>query len=101
MWSWQNDKAEKRFNEIMRAEGFERGSHTYTRYSQEEDMLEVINQLVAIFSMIKINGLIRSEEDIKNIKEQLNDSNIICSPTFDILLKNAVIEEEKGLSVFY
>ena len=92
MWNWSNDKSEERFNEIMRKEGFERGTHTYTKYSQEEKMLEKINELVAIFAMIKRNKLIKNVEDVKEIKEQLSYKNIT--------IRQAVVEQEKGLSIF-
>lgn len=92
MWNWSNDKSEERFNEIMREEGFERGTHTYTKYSQEEKMLEKINELVAIFAMIKRNKLIKNVEDVKEIKEQLSYKNIT--------IRQAVVEQEKGLSIF-
>lgn len=98
---WGNEKSENKFKEIMEKEGFEFGSHTYTQEAIDEEMMEGVNELVAIFNMIKRNKLIKSKEDIKSIKNQLNDANVIDSPTFAYRIKDALINDKRGLSIFY
>lgn len=98
-WCWANKKADDQFNKIMEEQGLKIGHHTYTEYYQQDRLKETINKLTAIFSVIKRSRLIKDKEDIENIRNQLNSTSNIVSPTFNQLLQEATIDEE-GLEMF-
>ena len=98
MWSWANPKSQEEYNTIIEKAGFRRDPHTFTRYGKDESMLDCVNSAVAIFSTIKNNGLVKREEDISNIYEQLNRN---CNPSLDGILNKAMEDGFSGLQILY
>ena len=74
MWSWQNDESERQFNELMAREKIKTGSHTYTYFHEDEQILGAINQAVSLCKLLRDNHLITNPEDIENIMKQLEDN---------------------------
>lgn len=72
-WTWNNSNFNSGCNGIMEREGLETDEDCYETYVKQEEMQEMENQIIAIFKMIKRNSLIKNEEDISRIYEQLNN----------------------------
>ena len=83
MWGWADEESDKQFYDLIKNEGIKKGTHSYTYFSEDEKILLNINQAVALSKLIRDNNLINSQEDIKNIINQLNNEHN-CS--FGIIL---------------
>ncbi len=74
MWNWQNDESARQFYELMAREQIKTGTHTYTYFHEDEQMLGAINQAVSLSKLLRDNHLITNPEDIENIMKQLEDN---------------------------
>ena len=74
MWDWQNDESAHQFYELMAREQIKTGTHTYTYFHEDEQMLGAINQAVSLSKLLRDNHLITNPEDIENIMKQLEDN---------------------------
>lgn len=72
MWNWADNESAKQFIELMQKEGLKIGTHTYTYFHEDEEILSSINQAVALSKLLRDNHLITAPEDIENIMEQLS-----------------------------
>lgn len=71
MWNWADNESAKQFIELMQKEGLKIGTHTYTYFHEDEEILSSINQAVALSKLLRDNHLITAPADIENIMEQL------------------------------
>ena len=71
MWSWLNRKSANQFCKLMQKEGLKIGTHTYTYFHEDENILENINKAVALSKLLRDNHLITTPEDTENITKQL------------------------------
>lgn len=71
--SWQDNNATNEYNKIMRDNGLDKLSipHSESKNSAEVKKIQNISELIAIFNIIKNNDLIKSEEDIVKIYEDI------------------------------
>ncbi|MBP3707870.1 MAG: hypothetical protein J6J36_04595 [Clostridia bacterium] len=74
MWNWSNDESAHQFYELMAREGIKTGTHTYTYFHEDEQLLARINQAVSLSKLLRDNHLITTPEDIENIMNQLADN---------------------------
>ena len=74
MWSWLNRKSANQFCKLMQKEGLKIGTHTYTYFHEDEEVLAGINQAVELSKLLRDNHLITTPEDIENIMKQLADN---------------------------
>ena len=74
MWSWLDDESAHQFYELMAKEGIKTGTHTYTYFHEDEQLLASINQAVSLSKLLRDNHLITNPEDFENIMEQLADN---------------------------
>ena len=74
MWSWLDDESAHQFYELMAKEGIKIGTHTYTYFHEDEQLLASINQAVSLSKLLRDNHLITNPEDIENIMDQLADN---------------------------
>ena len=74
MWSWLDDESNHQFYELMEKEGIKIGTHTYTYFHEDEQLLTSINKAVSLSKLLRDNHLITTPEDIKNIMNQLADN---------------------------
>lgn len=74
MWSWLNRKSANQFCKLMQKEGLKIGTHTYTYFHEDENILENINKAVALSKLLRDNHLITTPEDTENITKQLADN---------------------------
>ena len=74
MWSWTDNESANQFYELMRKEGLKIGTHTYTYFHEDEEILGSINQAVALSKLLRDNHLITTPEDMEDIMKQLADN---------------------------
>ena len=74
MWSWMNDESAHQFYELMAKAGIKTGTHTYTYFHEDEQLLAGINQAVSLSKLLRDNHLITNPEDVENIMKQLADN---------------------------
>ncbi len=74
MWNWLNDESAHQYYELMAREGIKIGTHTYTYFHEDEQLLASINQAVSLSKLLRDNHLITTPEDIQNIMNQLADN---------------------------
>ena len=74
MWGWNDNESREQFCELTKREGIKIGSHTYTYFCEDEDILGRINEVVSISKLLRDNHLIEKPEDIEPIMKQLEDN---------------------------
>lgn len=74
MWNWMNDESAQQYYELMAREGIKTGTHTYTYFHEDEQLLASINQAVSLSKLLRDNHLITNPEDVQNIMNQLKDN---------------------------
>ncbi len=74
MWSWQDEESAHKFYELMSREEIKIGTHTFTYFHEDEQILGAINQAVSLSKLLRNNHLIKNPEDVENITKQLEDN---------------------------
>ena len=74
MWGWHDKKSAQKFYKLMEKEGIKTGTHTYTYFHEDEQLLSNINRAVSLSKLLRDNHLITNPEDIENIMNQLADN---------------------------
>lgn len=95
MWSWHDNESVEQFFELTRKQGIKTGPHTGTYFHEDEQLLNRINQTVALSNLLRDNHLITNSEDIENISKQLDDKlqsfGLLLS---DLCTKTNVVESD-------
>lgn len=73
-WSWSDEESTRQFLELIEKEGIKTGTHSFTYFHEDEQMLGAINQAVSLSKLLRDNHLITTPEDAENIMKQLEDS---------------------------
>ena len=74
MWSWQDSDSAKQFSELLRKEGIIEGTHSYTYFHEDEEVLTGINQAISLCSLIRDNNLISFSKDIPALTQELSNA---------------------------
>lgn len=73
MWNWMNNESANQFLELMEKEGIKSGTHMYTYFHEDEQLLGSINQAVSLSKLLRDHHLITIPEDMESIMKQLAD----------------------------
>lgn len=92
MWSWENDESSNEFSQLMKKEQIKRGTHTYTYFHEDEQLLLKINAATSLCKLLRDNHLIDNPESASEIMKQLEDKHM----GFNALL--ADLGEKSGFS---
>lgn len=94
MWNWRNEESARQFHELMAKEGIRTGTHTYTYFCEDEQLMERINQVVSLSKLLRDNNLITNSEDIDHIMNQLADQNQSFGPGLSALRQKTAMKSD-------
>ena len=97
MWSWINDADQRNYNDLMIREGFTMTPHTYTKEHEAERALSDINKMVAMFNVIKQNGLVKTPEDFDQVFTDITVN--MQYPSFGATVSSALRNKFENLGV--
>ena len=95
MWSWQDNTSSRDFDRIMENEGIRIGTHTYTYFYEDEEILGRIDNAVELCKTLKNNGIIKSNEDVTNVMKQLEEQNKGFSNILEMMCLSSAYEHSK------
>lgn len=74
MWSWSDDVSAKEFYELMEKENLKAGTHSHTYFHEDEEVITRMNKAISLAKLLRDKGLVKSQEDVPGIMEELEKS---------------------------
>ncbi len=71
MWSWQDEESSRQFGSLVEKEGLKVGTHSFTYFHEDEELLTNVNRAVSLCNLLRDNNLLSNPKEIPGIASQL------------------------------